>query len=116
MKKILAFLILFLLVFIACSGQKGKPLPPDRSDFAGKWEAENGDWIRISNNGRGDFRIRSFNVEGGHAVFRNDSLEITLFDTERKWKVSKKCYRKANGQKAIELNGREFIEVDNNKD
>lgn len=87
---------------------KRGPLPPDKIVFAGEWFGARGTFIRISVDGRGDYKARHASVTGGQVSIKEESLSITIIGLSKTWHIDRRpCL--VNGSWKMKLEGEEFV-------
>lgn len=65
-----------LLLFLSVACVKRAPIPESKLDYVGTWYKDNGCWLKILENGRGDFQMENSYVDGGAVSITEDEIAI----------------------------------------
>lgn len=103
-----------MLALQACCGNcnmEKVPVPEERADFIGHWEAAEGDTIDIMADGSANFKTvdgsASKSVSGGGVTFKGDLMTIGLMGLENTWTIDKAPYQE-DGATLMVLSGETF--------
>ena len=107
MKKLFSVtLIVTTMVLISCVDKT--PLSEENQIYAGIWQANDGTWIQVFNDGGGDFQLSNSSVSGGSVTITDSTLEIGLMGMAESFALSVPPYEK-DGQWILELNGIPYV-------
>ncbi|MEW6530880.1 MAG: hypothetical protein AB1473_08605 [Thermodesulfobacteriota bacterium] len=87
---------------------KPSPLPAHQIAYVGEWHGNQGTFIQVHPDGRGDFKTRNSSVTGGVVTIEERMLSIGFLGLSRTWHVDVSPHVK-DGVWVMELDGEKFM-------
>ncbi len=105
--KIFSVIILAVLL-MSLNGCGSKSLSEDQQVYAGKWVAEDGSWINIYMNGKGDFDLGNQTLTGGKVEITESTLSMGIMGINKDFTITQKPEEK-DGTMVMPLDNIEYL-------